>query len=272
MRRLAVTVLVSLALAAPAAADAPRGWHPHMAAARAWAEQRTSDISFAVRTERRGWSWRGSTRYRSASIVKAMLLVAYLRRPDVRGRRLRAAERALLDPMIRLSDNRAADAIYPRVGPPALTALGRRVGMTHFFAYPVWGGSTVTASDQARFFLRVDRLVPRRHRAYAMGLLRGIVSSQRWGIAAARPAGWRLAFKGGWGKGVTRQVDHQAGLLTNAGLRVSLAVMTADSPTDGYGAGTIEGVARRLVRGLAGTVVGEVRRTRRGLGWPQRRI
>ena len=34
----------------------------------------------------------------SASVVKAMLLVAYLREPDVRGRRLRAAERALLGP------------------------------------------------------------------------------------------------------------------------------------------------------------------------------
>lgn len=260
--------LLLLAPAAPAAADAPRGWHPDMAAARAWSAQRTGDVSFAVRTERRGWSWRGTTTYRSASVVKAMLLVAYLRRPDVRGRRLRPGERALLDPMVRRSDNRAADAIHARVGLPALSALGRRVGMTHFRPHPVWGGSTVTAADQARFFLRIDRLVPRRHRAYAMSLLRGIVAGQRWGIAAVRPAGWRIAFKGGWGKGVTMQVDHQAALLTNAGLRVSIAVMTANNPSDAYGAATIQGVAARLLRGLAGVVEGEVRRTRRGLGFP----
>jgi hypothetical protein len=199
-------------------------------------------------------------------VVKAMLLVAYLRREDVRGRPLRGGERALLDPMVRRSDNRAADAVHARVGLPALSALARRAGMAHFLPHPVWGGSIVTADDQARFFLRIDRLAPPRHRAYAMGLLRGIVAGQRWGIAAARPGGWRIAFKGGWGKGVTRQVDHQAALLTNAGLRVSIAVMTADNPSHGYGAATLQGVASRLLGGLAGTVEGRVVRTRRSLG------
>jgi len=265
VRRTAATTLLFLALAAPAAATPPPRWHPDVAAARAWAAQRAADVSFAVRTERRGWSWRGATTYRSASIVKAMLLVAYVRRADVRARALRADERALLDPMIRLSDNGAADAIHARVGLPALSALARRVGMTHFSPYPVWGGSTVTAADQARLFLRIDRLVPRRHRAYALRLLRGVVPAQRWGIPKARPAGWRIAFKGGWGRGVTRQVDHQAALLTNAGLRVSIAVMTADSPSDGYGAATIQGVAARLLRGLAGTVKGVVVGVRRDL-------
>src|SRR5215218_2168389 len=265
VRRVAIAILLALLLAAPASAEAPPHWRPHVDAARAWAAGRHGAVSFAVRTERRGWSWRGATTYRSASLVKAMLLVAYLRRGDVRARRLHASERALLSPMIRLSDNGAADAIHARVGLPALAALGRRVGMAHFSPYPVWGGSTVTAADQARLFLRIDRLVPRRQRAYALRLLRGVVAAQRWGIPEARPAGWRVAFKGGWGRGVTRQVDHQAALLTNAGLRVSIAVMTADSPSDGYGAATIQGVAARLLRGLAGTVKGEVVRVRRDL-------
>jgi beta-lactamase class A len=194
-----------------------------------------------------------------------MLLVAYLRRTDVRGRGLRAGERALLDPMVRRSDNRAANAVHARVGLLALTALARRAGMRQFLPHVVWGGSTITADDQARFFLRVDRLVPRRHRAYAMQLLRTIVPEQRWGIAGAVPRGWEIAFKGGWGRGVTRQVDHQAALLTNSGLRVSLAVLSADNPGDGYGAATLEGVARRLLRGLAGEVRGRVVAVRRGL-------
>jgi beta-lactamase class A len=194
-----------------------------------------------------------------------MLLVAYLRRGDVRRRALRADERALLDPMVRRSDNDAASTIHARVGLAALSALGRRVGMRQFVPHPVWGGSTITADDQARLFLRIDRLVPRRHRAYAMGLLRGIVPEQRWGIAAAVPVGWEIAFKGGWGRGVTRQVDHQVALLTNDGLRVSVAVLTGDNPSDAYGAATQEGVARRLLRGLSGRVVGTVVRVRRGL-------
>jgi beta-lactamase family protein len=271
VRRIAASALLSLLVAAPASAAPPPHWRPDTAAARTWAAGRAGAVSFAVRTERRAWSWRGAATYRSASIVKAMLLVAYLRRSDVRSRALRAGERALLDPMIRRSDNRAASAIHARVGLAALSALARRVGMRHFVPHPVWGGSTVTAADQARLFLRIDRLVPKRRRAYAMRLLRGIVAGQRWGIPAACPAGWEIAFKGGWGEGVTRQVDHQAALLTNAGLRVSIAVMTADNPSDAYGAATLEGVAARLLRGLAGTVRGEVVADRVGLGRIQRR-
>jgi hypothetical protein len=259
-------VLALLVLAAPAAATPPPGWRPDVKAARGWAAKRIGDVSFAVRTERRGWSWRAGTRYRSASLVKAMLLVAYLRRGDVRHRPLRAGERALLDPMVRFSDNDAASAIHLRVGLPALSALARRVGMRHFLPHPAWGGSTVTAIDQARFFLRIDRLIPRRHRPYAMRLLRGIIAGQRWGIPEARPRGWRVAFKGGWGKGVTRQVDHQAALLTNHGMRVSIAVLTADNPSDGYGFATVRGVAARLLRGLSGVVRGKLVSKRIGLG------
>ncbi len=266
VRRIAATALAFGLLAAPAAAEAPRDWRPDGATARAWAAQRTGEVSFAVRTERGAWSWRGTSSYRSASLVKAMLLVAYLRRADVRHRALRAGEGALLDPMIRRSDNRAADAVHARVGPAALSALARRAGMRSFVPHPVWGGSLVTAEDQARLFLHIDRLVPARHRDYAMGLLRGVVARQRWGIPAALPAGWEIAFKGGWGRGVTRQVDHQAALLTNVRLRVSVAVLTADNPSDAYGAATLQGVAARLLRGLAGTVTGELVRTRVGLG------
>ena len=223
-----------------------------------------------MRTGRRAWSWRGATRYRSASLVKAMLLVAHLRRPEVRRRALRAGERALLEPMVRRSDNRAADTIHRQVGLLGLSALARRAGMRDFVPHPVWGGSLVTADDQARFFLRIDTLVPRRHRAYALALLRGIVGRQRWGIPVSLPAGWQIAFKGGWGEGVTRQVDHQAALLTNAGLRVSIAVLTADNPSDEYGADTLRGVAARLLHGLAGAVTGTLVRARRGLGRPRR--
>jgi beta-lactamase class A len=267
VHRIVRILALLLPLAAPAAAPAqpPPHWKPHVAAARAYAASRAGDVSFAVRTERRAWSWRGTTQYRSASVVKAMLLVAYLRRADVRGRALRSDERALLDPMVTRSDNSAASAIHDRVGLAALNALGRRVGMRHFIPHPVWGGSTITADDQARLFLRIDRLVPRRHRAYAMSLLRGVIPAQRWGIAAAVPHGWRIAFKGGWGRGVTRQVDHQAALLTNGSLRLSVAVLTGDNPSDAYGAATQQGVAERLLRGLDGRVLGTVVRVGCGL-------
>jgi beta-lactamase class A len=265
VRRLVLTLLLLGLPAAPAAAAPPPHWQPGFAAARGYAGGRAGEVSFALRTERRHWSYRGTTTYRSASVVKAMLLVAYLRRGDVRDRRLRAGERALLDPMIRRSDNGAADAVSARVGTLALAALARRAGMRSFLPNPVWGGSRISAGDQARFFLRIDRLMPPQHRRYGMRLLRSIIPEQRWGIADAVPAGWTIAFKGGWGPGVTQDVQHQVALLTNAGLRVALAVLTADSPSAAYGRETQRGIAARLLHGLGGEVVGEAAPRRSGL-------
>ena len=75
-------------------------------------------------------------------------------------------------------------------------------GMTRFTAArPIWGNSQITARDQTRFFLHIDTLLPRRHRAYGLQLLRTIVPSQRWGIGRLELPDWRVYFKGGWGSG-----------------------------------------------------------------------
>jgi hypothetical protein len=82
-----------------------------------------------------------------------------------------------------------------------------------------------------------------------MRLLRTIVPSQRWGMGAVIPDGWRLHFKGGWGSG-TGAVDHQVGLLRRGEHRVAIAVMTVNNPSHAYGKATLRGVSRRLLRGL----------------------
>jgi hypothetical protein len=187
--------------------------------------------------------------YSSASLVKAMLLVAYLDRRQVRRRQLRRGERALLGPMIRLSDNDAASVIFGRVGERGLSSLAHRAGMRRFVPYPVWGGCQVTARDQARFFFRIASLLPSRHRSYALGLLRRIVSSERWGIPRAAPAGWRPYFKGGWFPDDDGWRVHQAALLREGKRRLAVAVLTRGSPSLGYGAATIAGVTSRLLRG-----------------------
>jgi hypothetical protein len=185
----------------------------------------------------------------SASVVKAMLLVAYLRQSDVRQRRLRRADRSLLGPMIRRSDNAAASQVCNIVGSDGLARLARRVHMRRFHATRPWGLSTIDVADQTRFFLHIDRQIPRRHRRYAMRLLGSIVPAQRWGIAGARPRGWALYFKGGWGSG-TGWADHQVALLRRGSRRVAVAILITSSPSHAYGNETLRGVAARLLRGL----------------------
>jgi hypothetical protein len=178
-----------------------------------------------------------------------MLLVAYLDRRDVRHRRLRGADRRLLGPMIRISDNDAASAVYGRVGPAGLRGVARRAGMRRFIPNPVWGGCQVTARDQAALFSRIRHLLPRRHRKYALGLLRRIVSYERWGIPHGRPPGWRVYFKGGWFPDDDGWRVHQAALLERGSRHISISVLTRGSPSLGYGAATIAGVTQRLLRG-----------------------
>jgi hypothetical protein len=243
-----LTVGVCAAVAAPAE-GATRPWRAHVREAREYAQARGGQISFGVRT-RRGLRGVGVTRtVPSASVVKAMLLVAYLRQPDVRERRLRAGERALLGPMIRWSDNAAASQVCNIVGIAGLERLARRSHMRRFHATRPWGLSTIDVADQTRFFLNIDRRLPRRHRRYAMRLLGSIVPSQRWGIARARPPGWALYFKGGWGSG-TGWADHQVALLRRGRRRLALAILITSSPSHAYGNETLRGVAKRLLRGL----------------------
>ena len=239
--------MVLLLGAPPAAAGVP--WKAQVREAREYAESRAGQVSFGVRTVRALRGVEVGRAYPSASVVKAMLLVAYLRRPEVRSRRLRAGERALLGPMIRRSDDARASQVCNVVGTDGLERLARRARMRRFHATRPWGLSTITVADQTRFFLRIDRHVPRRHRRYAMRLLGSIVPSQRWGIADARPAGWALYFKGGWGSG-TGWVDHQLALLKRGRRRIAVAILIRSSPSHAYGNATLRGVARRLVRGL----------------------
>jgi hypothetical protein len=237
------------------APNAPAAWRPDVRAAVAYAKHRAGEVAFAVRTEHRLWGYRRTWGVHSASVVKALLLVAYLDDPRVRRRRLTAADHRLIDPMIRRSDNAAATKVLAFVGARRVQAAARRVGMRRFRLNPrVWGGSRIDASDQTRFFLRYDAHVVARHRATAMHLLRTIVPEQRWGIGQVRPDGWRLYFKGGWGAG-TGLVDHQVALLTHGTYRVAAAVLTRGNPSHAYGAQTLRGVFARLLRGLAPQLV-----------------
>jgi hypothetical protein len=244
-------VALALVLAHCEPAVAVLDWKPGMNAAREFAEGRRGTVSFAVRTsDGRFYGEAADRAVRSASVLKAMLLTAYLNHPSVRHRALRNADRELLSPMIRRSDNDAATTVRNFVQDWRLKRLARRAGMTRFRTAPIWGNCQITARDQTRYFLKIDRLIPRRHRIYALGLLRTVVPSQRWGVGRVKPRGWRLYFKGGWGSG-TGAVDHQVALLRRGAQRVSVAVLTTAQGTHEYGKRTLEGVFRRLLRGLA---------------------
>ena len=110
--------------------------------------------------------WDGSI---TASLVKPMLLVAYLRGH----RSLDPAMRATLTRMITVSDDDAADAVYRYVGRRGLVRLADRAGMRSFQADGSWILCRVAATDMTRFFRDMERYIPSRHRRFANALLSG---------------------------------------------------------------------------------------------------
>jgi beta-lactamase class A len=250
-RRLALLAIALCGLACPlcsAQALAAAAWQPGVRAAIAYAHTRAGDVSFAVRTQHREWGWRVTRTVPSASVLKAMLLVAYLDDARVRNRALGARDHALIDPMIERSDNTAATRVLQFVGARGVYGVAERAGMRRFSLDPaVWGLSRIDAADQARFFLHLDSHVVTRHRAAAMHLLASVTPSQRWGIGRLRLPGWQLYFKGGWGAG-TGEVEHQVALLRHGTTRVTLAVLITSSPSHAYAKQTLQGVFARLLR------------------------
>jgi beta-lactamase class A len=261
----AVAAAVFLALAAAAVAEAPQRMpvaharapvavaaapieEPRLVApggieeAQRFARRRGGAVAFAV--ARAGGRIRGvnlNRRFFSASVVKAMLALAVLRAAPRRD--LTAGERVLLWPMITVSDNDAATAVYARVGAGALLRIARAAGMTRFHVSFNWADALLTARDQARLFLRIDQLTPRRHRGYLRRLLGSIVPSQRWGIApVAEERGFHVMFKGGWRTGIF----HQVALLERDDRRIALAVLTSGTE-HGYGRETQAGIAARVL-------------------------
>lgn len=250
-----------------------RRWDPSVPGARRYARARLGDVSFAlVDLRSRLRSFRGARTAPAASVIKAMLLATYLRQRSVRDRPLHADEKALLAPMIGVSDNAAGIRVAGIVGGDRVERLARAARMRdfHWVGEAGWlgGQSQISARDQARFFQRFPRYVPSRHRRFARRLLGSVVSWQRWGLASVRPRGWRLYFKGGWGindDGVGT-VNHQVAFLERGRCRLALAILTEHNPSPGYGIETLRGVAIRLLHGIRAAPCGRRKRTRPRLG------
>jgi hypothetical protein len=246
-----VTIQILVAASAAPAGTAQRGRaalvpsRAQVQSAARWAASREGVVSWALVTPSGRMVGRhGDRLYPSASVSKALLLVAALRRfPHAA---VPSDLRRDLDPMIRVSGNRAAHRVFRRLGGDrAFREVARATRLRRLGTNGTWSELQISAGDIARFFLRATSAVPAGHRAYATALLGGIVAEQSWGIPAAlRPKGWEVSFKGGWRGG---RVVHQGALAVRGGRRVALAVLTADNPTHDYGRGTIGGIARRLL-------------------------
>jgi zinc D-Ala-D-Ala dipeptidase len=257
MRGLRVAIGVGLVVAAaaaspsPAAAQEPSAFPSKKAvrAVKAFVSRRATSSFALVDSRGRLHGHQARRRYASGSIVKLMLLVAYLRRLE--GRMPPPADQKLLHTMIVLSGNKVASIVQGKVGTAALWEVARDAGMRDFSVSGSWGSSLISAADQARFFRRFDRMIPAGTRDYARELMSSIDRRQRWGFP--RPAldlGFEAFFKIGWRATAAGRLVHAVGMFERDGERVSLAVLTDGNPSHDFGTDTIRGAAERAFRGV----------------------
>ena len=188
-------------------------------------------------------------RFITASVVKAMLLVAYLRRLHAIGEHtVDSHSNSFLYPMINVSDNSAATRCWSIVGDGGLYSVARAAGMSEFSITGSWADAEISPADQARFFFEMDSLIPSEFVAYARSRLSGIAAYEGWGIPAiARPLGYKVFFKGGWRSTGLGQLVHQIARLEGHRRTFSIAVMTDGNPSMAYGIDTIQGVTAALL-------------------------
>jgi hypothetical protein len=211
---------------------------------------RAGEKAFAVYDNKRKLSGVDiHARFHSASVVKSMLLVAYLKQIAAEHGDLDGANEGLMYPMIHSSDNDAASAIFAIVGEGGLARVAREAHMSDYESGEgVWGFTEISAADMARFFYIQDTLIPGRFDGYARWLLSNIEPSESWGIPAAARPEFKVFFKGGWLPEIEGLVN-QAARLERGKETFAMAVLTRDDPSMGYGEETLSGVTARLIAG-----------------------
>ena len=195
-------------------------------------------------------SLRGTRRYDSASIVKVTIVATLLRKARAEGRALSSSERTRARASITRSDNAATTAMW--------RSIGRGAGMQRFLTAArmtrtvpgsgqYWGLTQVTADDELKLLavLARDGVLTARERGFLLGLMRDVVSSQRWGVPAGAPAKASVANKNGWLPRATAGWRvHSIGQVSGGGRAYTLSLLSDHNSSWDAGITRLETLAR----------------------------
>ncbi|WP_346660056.1 serine hydrolase [Streptomyces sp. WMMB303] len=217
----------------------------------------TTAVALYDRSSGTSCAFRASATYDSASVVKATLLGALLRRAEEEHRTLTRQEKQRATAMITTSDNEATSALWSQVGRGGVQHFLDLAGMRETEPGPQgsWGLTQVTARDEVSLLELLtsdNRVLDAGSRAYALGLMSEVVPGQRWGAPAGAPKDARVQVKNGW---LPRAAHgwrvNSVGAFTDGGHDYGIAVLSQDNRTMAYGVDTVEAASRAIHRRLA---------------------
>ncbi|MEV5602854.1 serine hydrolase [Streptomyces sp. NPDC052299] len=199
---------------------------------------------------------RATSKYDSASVVKATVLATLLWDNAKHNRYLTQREIDLSTKMITKSDNDATTSLWKQLGVTKINAFLKAAGMTHTVpgSGGYWGLTQITAQDEQRLLTLLtskNSVLTDSARSYELGLMRKVVSSQRWGTPAGAVPGTTVQLKNGWLQRSTHGWRvHSIGAFTGNGHDYGLTVLTQDNKTMTDGINTIQAVARVVHKDL----------------------
>ncbi|MEU2129291.1 serine hydrolase [Streptomyces sp. NPDC018352] len=216
----------------------------------------TMAVALYDRTTKTNCTLRATTKYDSASVVKATVLATLLWDNKKHNRYLTQREINLSTAMITKSDNNATTSLWKQLGVTKVKAFLKAAGMTHTVpgSGGYWGLTQITAQDELRLLTLLtakNSVLSDSARAYELGLMRKVVSSQRWGTPAGAPSGVTVQVKNGWLPRATHGWRvHSIGAFTGKGHDYAITVLTQDNKTMNDGINTIQAVARAVHKDL----------------------
>lgn len=219
---------------------------------------RKSTVAVALhdRTTKTTCTLRATSKYDSASVVKATVLATLLWDNAKHNRYLTQRETDLSTRMITKSDNDATTSLWKQLGVGKVNAFLKAAGMTHTVpgSGGYWGLTQITAQDEQRLLTLLtekNSVLSDSARSYELGLMRKVVSSQRWGTPAGALTGTTVQVKNGWLQRATHGWRvHSIGAFTGNGHDYTLTVLTQDNKTMNDGVNTIQAVARAVHKDL----------------------
>nr|WP_329432039.1 serine hydrolase [Streptomyces sp. NBC_01280] len=217
---------------------------------------KTSALALYDRTTGTSCTFRASTAFDSASVVKVAILGALLRQAAEEHRLLTSREVDLTTDMITKSDNAATNVLWHQIGHTGIQHFLDLAGMRDTVPgrKGTWGLTQITAGDQVkllRLLTSDNHVLGERARAYALRLMNRVVPDQRWGTPAGAPGTATVHVKNGW---LQRSANgwrvNSVGVFTGGGHDYGMAVLSHGSRTMEDGVTTVERAARAVNRDL----------------------
>ncbi|GLF93605.1 serine hydrolase [Streptomyces yaizuensis] len=259
----AVTATAAPAVAAPAPAVSCTSTTPGLAAKlkkdiTAALKNRKGTIALQVDDKATGTvcALRASTKFDSASVVKATVLGVLLQDAQKQKRALTSREKTLAKAMITKSDNASTSTLWKQLGMTKIKRFLKDAGMTQTVpgADNYWGLTQITVRDQQLLLERLtvkNAVLTDASRSYALQLMKEVVRDQRWGTPAGAPSTVSTHVKNGW---LSRKTHgwrvHSTAAFTRKGEDYGITVLTHGNATMQDGVNSIQAVSRAIHQGL----------------------